>query len=150
MTPTCSTFILDTWVLVHYCRWSETAQSIESKLSLTTAIPRPLICEVSIGEILSISRYRNWGKHKSNILKQMISSLNIINISNLGIYEKYSEIDAFSRSNGSKMGKNDLWIAATSIVYNCCLLTGDNDYNLLANNKILHRVLFDKTGAIIN
>ncbi|MEM1120939.1 MAG: PIN domain nuclease, partial [Bacteroidota bacterium] len=55
------------------------------------------------------------------------------------IYEAYAKIDAFSRGHYSqetqskkfssiKMGKNDLWIAATTAVVEGTLITTDKDF----------------------
>ena len=58
------------------------------------------------------------------------------------LMEHYADIDAFSQSNhptmrlsGSarKMSKNDLWIAATTPIFDGTLLTTDGDFNHLHN-----------------
>ena len=65
------------------------------------------------------------------------------------IIKLYSEIDVYSknqhpvlRMSGSarKMGKNDLWIAATTAIFNGTLLSADNDFSHL-NGQFLY---FDK------
>jgi tRNA(fMet)-specific endonuclease VapC len=43
----------------------------------------------------------------------------------------YGEIDTASHSFGHKMGKNDLWIAATARVLGLTLLTTDKDFDHL-------------------
>ena len=67
------------------------------------------------------------------------------------IIERYAEIDAFSQgklinksSNFSarNMGKNDLWIAATSSVLEAKLLTTDNDFEHL-NQEYIDLELID-------
>jgi tRNA(fMet)-specific endonuclease VapC len=42
-------------------------------------------------------------------------------------------LDAFSRVKGVKMGKNDLWIAASAYCLNAVLLTEDTDFDHLNN-----------------
>lgn len=56
------------------------------------------------------------------------------------ILNQYAEIDAFSQGTLSEnplgtsarnMGKNDLWIAATTVVTNAALMTSDEDFDHL-------------------
>ena len=58
---------------------------------------------------------------------------------------RYVEIDCYSKGNhltragnfsAIKMGKNDLWIAATASVYECKLLTMDLDFGHLRDEFI--------------
>jgi len=43
----------------------------------------------------------------------------------------YAIIDAFSKSKGIKMGKNDAWIAAAAHISGSKLVTTDNDFDHL-------------------
>jgi predicted nucleic acid-binding protein len=43
----------------------------------------------------------------------------------------YGDIDAASDAMGLRMGKNDVWIAATSRVTNTTILTTDTDFDHL-------------------
>ena len=52
------------------------------------------------------------------------------------------EIDGFSRRQGIKMGKNDLWIAATAQVSGATLLTTDMDFDHL-DGVLLEREWID-------
>jgi tRNA(fMet)-specific endonuclease VapC len=47
------------------------------------------------------------------------------------IVDAYGDIDAWSRANGRKMGKNDIWIAATALVTSTTILTTDKDFDHL-------------------
>ena len=56
------------------------------------------------------------------------------------LIKMYSEIDAYSQSyhpslklpiSARNMGKNDLWIAATTAVYNATLISTDADFDHL-------------------
>ena len=79
-------------------------------------------------------------------IEQMLSILIIIDINNADekLLKTYAEIDAYSKNKlrakllgkSIKMGKNDLWIAATALVANATLLTTDNDFDHLANTYI--------------
>lgn len=52
--------------------------------------------------------------------------------------DAYVEIDDFSRRLGVKMGKNDLWIAATAQVEKAVILTTDKDFAHLPQNLVQH------------
>ncbi len=66
----------------------------------------------------------------------------MVEINNEQIIQRYAEIDAYSLSKDRKrplpagqtarvMGKNDLWIAATTSVLKATLLTTDHDFDHL-------------------
>ena len=43
----------------------------------------------------------------------------------------YAEIDAYCESIGQSMGKNDLWIAASTLAIGGTLITTDSDFDRL-------------------
>lgn len=47
------------------------------------------------------------------------------------IYQAYEAIDTYSLANGRRMGKNDIWIAATAKAAGIVLLTTDKDFDHL-------------------
>ena len=55
----------------------------------------------------------------------------IVDINSGPVISRYSEIDAWSRSQGRRMGKNDVWIAATASVAGAMLMTTDGDLDHL-------------------
>jgi tRNA(fMet)-specific endonuclease VapC len=72
-------------------------------------------------------------------MNAFLQALTPFPIDSVDITSTYADIDAFSKGqhqkmplpsdvNARKMGKNDLWIAATSVVLNATLLTSDNDF----------------------
>jgi hypothetical protein len=54
-----SPYLLDTTVLLHWTRNSTQAQTIDANFHLSSSAMRPLICEVSLGEMLAFSLSRN-------------------------------------------------------------------------------------------
>jgi len=54
-----------------------------------------------------------------------------VGIDSPDVLSAYAIIDADSRRSGIKMGKNDLWIAATAHVTGATLLTTDRDFDHL-------------------
>jgi predicted nucleic acid-binding protein len=76
-------------------------------------------------------------------LERLLSNLPIIDINIKEIIERYAEIDAYSQGKigniefpARNMGKNDLWIAATSSFYDLVLVTTDNDFQHLDKNYL--------------
>ena len=72
-------------------------------------------------------------------MNAFLKALTPFPIDNDVITAVYADIDAFSKgqhlkmplpinTNARKMGKNDLWIAATTVHLNATLLTSDNDF----------------------
>jgi len=99
-----------------------------------------------MGEILSFGTQHNWGLAKFQSLRNLFSKLVVLDINSNDnkLLETYAEIDSYSKNklpadklgHSITMGKNDLWIAATSKVANAKLLTIDGDFEHL-NGKYL-------------
>lgn len=124
-------FLLDTNILIHLIRGSALGQWIESQYALTGAAQVPLISSVTEGELRSFAICANWGKDKQRALQDLLSKFVIVPIELPGIMQAYAEIDAASTKQGRKMGKNDVWIAATAHVTGAQLLTTDKDFDHL-------------------
>ncbi|MEZ4851334.1 MAG: hypothetical protein R3B93_22510 [Bacteroidia bacterium] len=83
---------------------------------------------------------RQYGQKKKEAFRKLLNNLAILDINIREIIARYAEIDAFSQGkNPSKpssfsprnMGKNDLWIAATSSYCDLEVMTTDQDFNHL-------------------
>lgn len=97
--------------------------------------------EVTLGEIKAFAMQHEWGIAKQQKMNEIINYYNIIDLSS-EIIEMYAIIDTYSQGKLAKrplpsgmsarnMGKNDLWIAATTAVSNATLITADNDFDHL-------------------
>jgi len=135
-------YFLDTNILLIYLRDNKQSREIESELNLLSGDNNLIISVVSVGEIKSIAKQNKWGKYKLERLVKMIDDFLVADINTQDIIEKYAEIDAYSQGKLSNrtskfsarnMGKNDLWIAATSSIYKVDLITTYNDFNHLNN-----------------
>jgi predicted nucleic acid-binding protein len=72
----------------------------------------------------------------------MLTGLPAADISHSAIWNAYAEIELSSIALGVKMGKNDLWIAATTLVVGGVLLTTDADFDHLAPTGVkVERIL---------
>ena len=135
-------FVLDTGIILGYVRGAGYAEYIEKKYRLFSPPNIPLISIVSKGEIYSLAVQRDWGGGKLTLLGELLRKLPVVDINNEQIIQRYAEIDANSLSKDRKrplpagqtarvMGKNDLWIAATTSVLKAKLLTTDHDFDHL-------------------
>lgn len=95
---------------------------------------------MSVAEIYSLAAKHKWGEVKLKVVERLIDDLVVVEIRYKDLIDKYIDIETFS--NGSnptrikggsaiKMGKNDLWIAATTVVTGSKLITSDNDFDHL-------------------
>ena len=72
----------------------------------------------------------------------MLAGLPAADISHGAVWNAYAKIDLSSFTLGVKMGKNDLWIAATTLVVGGVLLTTDADFDHLAPTGVtVERIL---------
>ena len=135
-------YLLDTNVVLIYTRNSPMAQRIEQDLYLFDGTNDLFVSVVTTGEIDSLMLQRKYGKKKQEAFRELLNSLSVIDINIREIISRYAEIDAYSQGNhptkplptsARNMGKNDLWIAATSSHYDLMLVTTDQDFNHLEN-----------------
>ncbi len=137
-------FLFDTNILVAYLRSSPLFTTIETELNITNSQNIVLISSVTKGELMAFALNNNWGEKKKEKLNELLNKIFIldINSSDNALFEAYAEIDSYSQSkllnqplpegqNADKMGKNDLWIAATTKVSGATLITTDGDFDHL-------------------
>ena len=102
-----------------------------------------IISVITAGEIRSIPLQNNWGLRKVKKLENLIHRLSVypLNITDQ-IDRVYEDIEAFSQCrhphlflpsglSARNMGKNDLWIAATTHILNATLNATDQDFGHL-------------------
>jgi len=149
-----STYVLDTGILVGYVRGAGYADYTEQKFRLSQPANVPLISIVSKGEIYSLAIQFGWGQQKRNEMDALLRRIPLVDINTDAIIHRYAEIDAYSQGKDPakplpigvslrNMGKNDLWIAATSSILNATLLTTDTGFDHL-NSVFLTVVYIDQ------
>jgi predicted nucleic acid-binding protein len=137
-----STYLLDTGLLLGHIRGADYADLAERRYSLSQPPNVSLVSVVSKGEIYSLAIQFNWGERKKQELDSLLRRIPVVDINTDRIIQRYAEIDAYSQSkdrtkplpsgvSSRNMGKNDLWIAATSSVLNAILVTTDTDFDHL-------------------
>ena len=114
---------------------------IESMYGIGQRAPRAIISVVTKGELKALAYKLEWGTDRRDALAAMLA-LPAADISHAAVHDAYAAIDFASMALGVKMGKNDLWIAATTLVVGGVLLTADADFDHLAPTGLeVERVL---------
>ena len=135
-------FVLDTGIILGYVRGAGYAEYVEKNFGPFSPPNIPLISVVSKGEIYSLAIQFGWGAKKLQALDELLRKLPLVDINDERIIREYANIDAYSLGRHAArplptgerarvMGKNDLWIAATSSVLKATLLTTDHDFDHL-------------------
>jgi tRNA(fMet)-specific endonuclease VapC len=130
--------IYDTNILLQMLRDARSFAKLQNAFQLFDL--EDSISLVTLAEIRSLSIQFQWGTIRRSKMEDSISRLAILDINVPEIIDRYVEIDCYSKGkhmsksssfSAIKMGKNDLWIAATASVYECKLLTMDLDFGHL-------------------
>ena len=133
-------YLLDTNILLIYLKEEKTKSLIEEEYDPMGRDNNPMISVVTVGEIQSIAKRNYWGDKRLRAVENLMNKLIILDIKYEEVIEKYAEIDAYSQDKikekrlgmtSRNMGKNDLWIAATTTVTESKLITTDNDFDHL-------------------
>ena len=136
------TLLIDTNVLLACVRGGKLGTYVAKQYNLKDGSFDSLICVVTIGEIFALAQKLNWGAEKIATMERLLDNLVVININSTQVLRAYAKIDCFSDSNGTRMGKNDLWIAAVAHVTGATLLTTDMDFDHLSPSH-LNRIWVD-------
>ena len=142
--------LIDTCVVIHIIRQSSSGINCIAAIKSFDPNPNIIISVVTKGELESFAKQNKWGQNKLTQLTNFLSQATYIDIENVDqtLLEAYSNIDAFSKRktvdksgnllNGAakKMGKNDLWIAATALAIDIPVITTDGDFDHLNGTMI--------------
>ena len=142
-------YLLDTNILIHLIRGNVTGQAISQTFGFAAGLNRCVISVVTVGEMYAFSRKLGWGPQKVEKLESLLNQVVWVDINHPDILAAYGELDALSEKIGRRMGKNDIWIAATAKVSGATLLTTDGDFDHLHPAQLNRTRVDDKTGAII-
>ena len=134
-----SKYVLDTNICLFFIRHEDFRKGFAKLYPLDKSIF--CVSSVTLGELNSLAKQSNWGENKIKIMDNFLNTVIELRISEK-IIEMYGTIDAYSQGKLAKrplptgmsarnMGKNDLWIAATTAVSNATLITADNDFDHL-------------------
>jgi tRNA(fMet)-specific endonuclease VapC len=99
---------------------------------------------VTVGELLSWSKQRNWGPAKIAKLEQSIARTGVIPY-DMALCQTYAELRAKLLGAGRPIGDNDLWIAATAIRHSIPLVS----HNRKHYDEIPGLVLISETPKVL-
>ena len=146
--PDPTTYPLDTNIILALLRDNPLGRAVDRAYSLSSSLNRNLVSVVSVGELLSLAVKLGWGHAKREQLESALQELVWIDVNDRLVLDSCAVIDSFSETNGRKMGKNDIWIAAAAAVTGSILLTTDRDFDHL-KGKHIQRVWIDpNTGKM--
>ena len=135
-------YVFDTNILIHSVRGGAVWGDIKSKCNPLMTEPCPLVSIVTHGELRSFAAQREWGQWKQEqaafLLDYFVRVDVTVDVTSEVMLQTYAEIDTWSRRRSVRMGKNDLWIAATAAVADAILVTTDRDFDHL------HGVFFSR------
>ena len=137
--------VIDTCVFIHIARDTATGRNCLNELEKFDETANVIVSVVTKAELESFIAQNNWGKPKIERLNKILEEISYIDISNADqlLINSYTKIDAFSKrktkdksgnllkGSARKMGKNDLWIAATAYSLDVPLMTTDGDFDHL-------------------
>lgn len=136
--------VLDTSALIHIVRGNDTGRDIRDYVGKVES-PQLIISVVSIAEVESFMAQIKWGKTNREKLHQLLEQCIVVDIEkhHEAIISSYVFIDAYSKrklegpngklmdGSSKKMGKNDIWIAATTHALEATLLSTDGHFDHL-------------------
>ena len=145
--------VIDTCVFIHIVRDTITGKKCLEELEKYDKAANVIVSVVTKAELESFISQNSWGKAKIQKLNKILEEITYIDISNADqlLIDSYIDIDAFSKrktedktgnllkGSAKKMGKNDLWIAATANSLEIPLMTTDGDFDHL--NKTLMEII---------
>ncbi len=114
---------------------------LQATYPLDTLSIVPIISIVSAAELRVLALQNDWGAYKVRMMESLLAYLLVVPIPYKTSVDAYVEIDDHSRRLGVKMGKNDLWIAATAHAENAVILTTDKDFAHLPQSFVQHRYI---------
>ena len=146
-------YLLDTNVLLFWLRGGSVSTTIDGQFGLTHSSFRPLVSEVTLGEIQAFAMDSNWGDARKQKLSEIRKKLVVIDLTDERIYRAYAEYSTLAKTKGLPIfhDKNDLWIAASAKVSGATVLTTDaKGFKPLRDGNHLNAVVLDpKTGWAI-
>jgi tRNA(fMet)-specific endonuclease VapC len=135
------TYFWDTNIILHIIRNEDFFRALDKKYQFHHPLNRICISSVTVGEVHAFALRNRWRQSKMSSLLNLLQTLEVFSVTDdAALIKMYAEIDVYSQSkhptltlptSARKMGKNDLWIAATTAVHNAVLLSTDNDFNHL-------------------
>lgn len=132
-------YCLDSNIVLALIRGRQLGKKIDEAFGLISAPHFHTLSIVSHGELRALSDRNHWGAAKLAVLERALKEFVTVDVAGTRIVEAYRQIEflnAATPSGAVKMGKNDIWIAATAMMVQQPLITTDHDFDHL-NGKLL-------------
>jgi tRNA(fMet)-specific endonuclease VapC len=159
-------YFLDTGILIGFVKSAEYFQYVQQEYFNKNPSRELITSRVNIAEILAFALKNSWQIGKLAQAASFISQYTrVLNIDGDDILEQYVYVDAFAEKNkhptekrpksvpAQRMGKNDIWIAATVIVTEQKLqekieiLSTDNDFRTISPYLVKATYIDPRTDA---
>jgi len=149
-------FVLDTNIIIHAGRSLDFQAYLDKRFDLFNPVNQLIVPIVVKGELLAGSPPFLLGAKRRSRQENFLANTIELNLNQQTVL-KYAEIDLFSRgkhpkkvlnTSAIKMGKNDLWIAATAVVEKAELITTDKDFRHLSGEFLT--VHYVDSDAVLN
>jgi predicted nucleic acid-binding protein len=133
-------YLFDTNIVLLYVTDWKVRQLINSNYKPFKNGNKALLSVVTIGELKSLAQRNQWCLKRVQELKDFLERFIIIDVSSEPLLDAYADIENFSqgkhetrklKTSARNMGKNDLWIAATTFITKSKLITMDKDFSHL-------------------
>ncbi len=137
-------FLLDTNILLGLARGAPWARWAYNRFGLGNSEVIYYTSVVCVGELLALAEKFGWGHQRRIRLERLLEEWPALPITDPDILTAYALIDAWScgkqvtapggaspPKSAVKMGKNDLWVAATAHATGAVLLSTDGDFEHL-------------------
>ena len=129
------TYLLDTTTFSALMR---RAARVHAKISNLATNDRAVICAITRGEILYGLERLPLGKRRADLEAEagkLFNQLDCIAVLE-GAGDWYATIKSAAASQGTPLGENDLWIAATALSINAVLVSTDSDFQRVGALKL--------------
>ena len=120
--------LLDTNVLLNYFRWNDCAKQIEADYGFRAEGFAPTISVITKGEMLAFAKNPDWDDEKRKRLDQFLDLCIVIDINTKPVLTAYADLHDANEHSSTKIGQNDLWIAATAQALSVPVLTSDSGF----------------------
>ncbi len=126
--------LLDTNILVHLLRGKAAGRWLDATYQLRERDIRPLLCVVSLGELLALAAKWSWKPEKQQQIQELVRSYVVVDINHRPVLEGYAKLRTRWERASKRMEQNDLWIAASAEAAGAAILTTDRDFRKLSES----------------
>jgi tRNA(fMet)-specific endonuclease VapC len=123
-------YLLDTNVVLALVRQNDLGRFLDATFGVSVNAHQFYVAIVTVGELYALANKFRWGPARRAALALQLTPFIVENLDRRMV-PAYADIDAASEAVGRRMGKNDLWVAATARTLDATLLTTDTDFDHL-------------------